>query len=271
MRQRVIGIVAGIVAVSAAVWADAALVAPAPTEVTVRFVGNRALSSGELQAAMLDGVEPRALLDEDRRDRGVLLVTSRYYDHGYLKVEVDPARLTRSIDGRRATVTVTVREGDQYRLGPIDARGELLRSRDEALRLLGATQGEIFNRSKLAAGVLKVSDQLRNAGYAYSEALPMTTIDAAARTVAIALEVKRGPLTHISSVRVLGVEGAAAARARALLKVREGDLFSVTALEASKAALLGAGRFPQVDVSTQAAPGRPDGILINFEISEQPR
>src|SRR5262249_49171707 len=109
----------------------------------------------------------------------------------------------------------------------------------------------------------------RDAGYAYAEALPVTSIDEASHTIAFDLRITRGPITRVSSVRLFGVAGSQERAARAALTVRPGDRFTLQAIERSKRALAALGRFRSIDVSTAAVPGHPDGIELRFELAEE--
>jgi outer membrane protein insertion porin family len=248
--------------------ADLEIAVPRPETIRIAFEGNHALSSEELTRAMLGGFDLPAILDEEVRERGLLLIASSYYDHGYINVHVGDARLDYSIDRKRVTIRVPLREGEQFRMGALSVSGEPLRAPEDALAMLGITRGEIFHRGQLASGIMRISDELRNAGFAYAEVLPVTSVDSGNRTIAIDLQITRGPYTHVSSVRLYGLAGAREREARATLKVREGDPFNLVAIEESKRALAQLGGFRSIDVSTASVPGKPDGVELRFEVAE---
>ena len=74
-------------------------------------------------------------------------------------------------------ITIPVEEGEQYRIGKIDFRGELLRDKKDLLKLMTVRDSELFNRSRLVNDIQKLNDLYKDVGYAYVNIQPLTAID----------------------------------------------------------------------------------------------
>jgi outer membrane protein insertion porin family len=123
----------------------------------------------------------------------LLHLTNHYYDRGYINIQVDTPQETLSADKSQMALTITMREGDRFRVGKLDAKGTLVASAGEYVKLLGVKQGEVFNRSKIAAGLEKINEMHKSKGREAMNVYPSTTIDMKKKTVGITLEVQGPP------------------------------------------------------------------------------
>lgn len=122
----------------------------------------------------------------------LLHLTSRYFDLGYINVQIDNPAETLSADKSSMALAITIREGDRYRVGKLDAKGTLVAPAGEYLKLLGVKPGEVFNRSKIASGLERINAMHKSKGRPM-EVFPTTEIDSKKKTVAITLQVQGPP------------------------------------------------------------------------------
>lgn len=125
-------------------------------------------------------------------DKALFAISNLYYDRGFVNVQIDRPNETLSADRSKMALTVTLREGDRFRIGKLDARGTLVVGASEYLKLLGVKQGEVFNRSKIASGLDRIREMHRSKGRAV-EVFPATQLDMKKKTIAITLEVQGAP------------------------------------------------------------------------------
>src|SRR5437667_328736 len=76
-----------------------------------------------------------------------------YLDRGFVNVKVEKPWVSISSDKRYIYVTIPVEEGEQYSIGRLDFAGDLLLPKDRLRKLMGSSEGELFNRSKLAKDI----------------------------------------------------------------------------------------------------------------------
>jgi outer membrane protein insertion porin family len=173
----------------------------------IKFVGAKAFSDRKLVRSMkndrpyaiplyiteipvLSKTYDKAKLDEDLGVgiRGI------YQDHGYFKVNVsDPVVKIGSKNGKRADITITVEEGEQFRMGKLNFRSA---DPDQGLvfkpEFLGHAfpikEGEIFSAEKIRKALDNYKKLYGQYGYIDFVATPLTDIDDTKKVVNLTME-----------------------------------------------------------------------------------
>jgi outer membrane protein insertion porin family len=256
-------------------------------EVTVRrirFVGNRFISSADLRGIMQTGetgifsfISNNDNFQESRFDEDVNRLQALYYDRGYLQMRTGTPRIELTPDRRFIDITIPVIEGPRFRIGRLrvverDEDGEEvdpLGGRRQLREMIAANPGDWFNRTALAQGLLGVTRHYRDAGYAHVDVQPETDLDVEARTVDLAIAIQRGPLTRIERIQIRGNTKTRDSVVRRELRVFEGDTYSQSRLEQSRAAVQALGYFERVELS-ESEGSAPDLIVVTMEVAERP-
>lgn len=256
-------------------------------EVTVRrirFVGNRFISSADLRGIMQTGetgifsfISNNDNFQESRFDEDVNRLQALYYDRGYLQMRTGTPRIELTPDRRFIDITIPVVEGPRFRIGRLrvverDEDGEEvdpLGGRRQLREMIAANPGDWFNRTALAQGLLGVTRHYRDAGYAHVDVQPETDLDVEARTVDLAIAIQRGPLTRIERIQVRGNTKTRDSVVRRELRIYEGDTYSQSRLEQSRAAVQALGYFERVELS-ESEGSAPDLIVVTMEVAERP-
>jgi outer membrane protein insertion porin family len=254
--------------------------------VTVRritFVGNDHVADAELRDQMQTGnggffsFGSGGPYKQDVFERDVLMLSALYYDKGYLSVQIGTPRVMLTPDRQGIDISISIHEGPRYKIRQLriyerDNEGkeiEPLGGR-RALRLMLKEQsGDFFNRAALIKELGSVRTLYRDAGYANVEAEPETQLDPVHEEVDIVVPIQRGPLVHIERIEVKGNTKTRDKVIRREVILQEGELFSESAMEASKRRITALGYFERVDVSTEQG-SSPDKVSINFEVAEKP-
>lgn len=100
-------------------------------EVTIE--GNEEFSDERLLAAFRRPHGRKKWLRASAIDKGVEAVTELYRNHGYIYSQVDAELAERSVDSNVADVEISIREGEQFRVGRLEFEGND-RTRDKVLR-----------------------------------------------------------------------------------------------------------------------------------------
>ncbi len=249
----------------------------------VRFVGNHHVSGDELRGVVATGETGllALLTSRDKFDRKVfeddlLRLQAYYYDRGYLAVRVRRPLVELSADRRYVDVTIPIEEGPRFRISSLRVReiGEDGREIEplggaSALRAkIPAESGDWFSRSEILQGIQAITRHYRDAGYARVEVAPETRIDEEEREVAVAVTIRRGPLVHIERIEISGNERTRDEVIRREFVILEGDLYSQTKVELSRARAEALGYFESVEVSEEEG-ATPDALVLHFEVSEK--
>jgi outer membrane protein insertion porin family len=242
----------------------------------IRFLGNEHLKDDELRSAMgtqeggwLSFLTSSGTYREDAFDRDLLLITAFYYDRGYINVKLGKPEIELSGDKQYLYITIPIEEGEQYKIGKIDFKGDLLLPKDDYFKRMTVHAGEMFNRSKLGQDIQHLNDLYKDAGYAYVNILPQTAIDASGRTVDVVFEVQKGQQVYFGRINIRGNTKTRDKVIRREMRVYEGELYNQTRLDRSKRLIQALGFFEKVELSTKASEADPNKIDVNIEVTER--
>ncbi len=122
-------------------------------------------------------------------ERGLLQVSAHYHDLGYVGVAVGQVQEKVSADGGQVSIVVPIREGDQFRLGELAVEGALVAPESEYVGRFALRPGQIFSRSKVAAGIDQIRELHRSKGQPDLDVVPLTEVDAKKKTIKVTLRV----------------------------------------------------------------------------------
>ena len=243
---------------------------------SIKFIGNRSIAAREIKSVMgtqeggyFSWITSSGTYQEDAFERDLLLITSLYYDKGFINVKLSRPQVVLSPDKRYMYITIHVQEGRQYHIGKLDMRGELLWPKKELMARLHVKKGELFNRSKLQKDIMGLVERYRDKGYAYANVTPLTAIDSDRRIVDLTFDVQKGQVVIFERINIRGNSKTRDRVIRRELRVAEGDRFSQTLLNRSRARVMQLGFFENVDVSTKRG-SADDRIVVNIEVKERP-
>lgn len=242
----------------------------------IEFIGNTVFERDELMDFMdsrekwfLSWLTGRGKYNEMILAQDLERIADAYMDRGYVRVNVRKPVISLVDDSRHMLVLVTIDEGDQYRVGKIGARGDLLMREGEILNLLPLRPGEVFSRSLLRQGVESVTDLYADQGYAYANVTPLTRVDDDNLTVDVNLEIEQGNQVTVERIEISGNASTRDKVVRREMRLVEGELYSATALKRSRARINNLGYFEAVDVTTN--PGSDEEhIEIDVNVKERP-
>lgn len=250
---------------------------------SVRFAGNRHISDSELNGIMRtsqtgffsfisnDDRFNRAHFDED-----VTRLQAYYYDQGYLAMRVGTPTIALTPDRSFIDITIPLEEGPRFRIGRLAVREvndagdniEPLGGRRELRQLVQTDPGDWFNRTRIAQSLLAITRRYRDEGYAFVDITPETDLDMDRRIVNVAVVIRRGPPVRIERINIHGNTKTRDSVIRREVTLVEGDLYSQTRAEVSRARITALGYFERVELSEEEG-SAPDRIVLNIEIAEK--
>src|SRR5207244_8781554 len=144
----------------------------------IRFTGNKGLTDRELKAALatqerqyfiLRGKVQRQRLEED-----VERIIQLYNDHGYIQARVESTDVAADREKARVTITFTIVEGPQFKVGTLKLAGVTLLPEPEVQRQLTLKSGDVFSRSKLRESIRNIENLYSTIGRASVDVVPKT-------------------------------------------------------------------------------------------------
>ena len=266
---------------------------------SIRFIGNKFLSDEELKSRIrtqeggfFSFLTSSGTYKESHFNQDLMLLRAYYYDKGFINVQLGRPQIGLSRDKRYMYITIPIKEGQRYKLGKLDFSGELLsfkkvkgkrkpvaigpkkkkeykKVKERYLNRLTTKSGDMFNRSKLAQDLLRITAVYKNNGFAYANVSPITNIDPEKRIVHITLEVEKGDPVTIERINIVGNSKTRDKVIRRELVIAEGDRYDERRLSVSKRRVTQLGFFKDVKLTTKKG-SRPDRAVINISVSERP-
>jgi len=153
----------------------------ATTITTIEFKGNAHAKKADLLKALDGTLAASSPWSTDHVDRATLLLSSYYYDHGYINVAIDAPKPS----GNAAPATFAITEGDQFRIGKISVSGVPEADAKKYLALVTARKGDVFSRSAVQQGIIKIQEAVQ------AQVEPITNIDPKKKTIDLELKVMK--------------------------------------------------------------------------------
>jgi outer membrane protein insertion porin family len=242
---------------------------------TIRFEGNKVFSAWKLHRTMqtkekwfLSWITGAGTYKEDVLKNDVNLIADLYYNKGYINVKVGEPQVKLLPDKSGLVVTIDITEGDQYKNGQIDFKGDLIESKEALAKKIKMVKGEVFSRAVLREDVFALTDVYTDKGYAFANVTPLSKINPDTKTIDITFEFDKGEKVYIDRINISGNTKTRDKVIRREFKLSEGDLYSSSALKRTKQNLNNLGFFEEVNIST--AKGSAENKLdLNTEVKEK--
>jgi outer membrane protein insertion porin family len=210
------------------------------------------------------GILDEEALEEDRKQ-----IEAYYHDNGYVRVKVGQPEVKLTPDGKTITITMDVQEGNLYKIGDVDFKGDVIFDKAEMVRKLKSKTGNTFRASLFQADVVTITDFYQDKGYAFVDVAPLTDIEDATRTVNIVHDVAKGSEVYFNRINILGNTRTRDKVVRRELKVAEGDLYSATKLKETKRRLRNTTYFKSEELKTVRTED-PDRVNLDVIVEEKP-
>ncbi len=144
----------------------------------IRFEGNTVFSDRELRKSIetrqrwfLSWLTGRGTFQEEILQNDLEILADQYFNRGYIQVRVLQPEVIFSEDHRSLEIVIEIDEGEQYSVGQIDFRGDLIEDMDRLRSLVRFGSGDVFSRQRLRQSILAINDFYADMGYAYGQRL----------------------------------------------------------------------------------------------------
>lgn len=241
----------------------------------ISFEGNKVFSPRKLRKQMetkekwfLSWITGSGAYKEEVLKNDVNRIADLYYNKGYVNVKVGEPQVTLLPDKSGLLVNIGITEGDQFRTGSVDFKGDLLESKDVLQSKVKLKSGEIFSREVLRGDVFTLTDVYADKGYAFTNVSPLSKIDQEKKTVDITYDFEKGEKIYIERINVSGNTKTRDKVIRREFKLAEGDLYNSTALKRTKQNLSNLGFFEEASIAP-AKGSASNKLNLNTEVKEK--
>ncbi len=242
---------------------------------TISFEGNNSFSARKLRGVMetkeewfMSWLTGAGTYKEEVLRNDALLLADFYLNNGYINVKVGEPSIKLADDQESLVVSINVTEGDQYRIGEIAFKGDILYPEKEIREKLKSEPGEVFSRANLRADIGTITDMTADKGYAFNNVDPKTKPDPEKKTLDLTFDVEKGELVYIERISIAGNSKTRDKVVRREMRLMEGDLYSATGFKRSKQNLMNTGYFEEANIAT-AKGSSPEKLNVAVDLKEK--
>lgn len=242
----------------------------------IRLDGIKAFSDRKIKGVMetkekwfMSWLTGAGTYKEEVLKNDALLISDYYLNNGYINVKVGEPIVKLNETKTALDVSIGVTEGEQYRIGAIGFKGELIDPEADLRKKLKSEQGEVFNRSILRTDIGTLTDVYGDKGYAFATINPQTRQDTEKKTIDLTFDVEKGELVYIERINIAGNPKTRDKVVRREVRVTETGLYSATGLKRSKQNLMNLGFFEEANIAT-AKGSASNKLNVNVDVKEKP-
>lgn len=241
------------------------------------FVGNRAYSDRRLrqvletkQAGLLRQIIGKDTFVAERLEVDKQLLRDFYLSRGYIDVEVLDATGELAAERDATFVTVTVREGQQYRIGSVSTVSTIEGlSEAEFVDVQKLKTGVVYSPSLIENNIARMENLALKKGLNFIRVEPVLTRNEATQTLDIEFVLSKGERVFVERIDIEGNTTTLDQVIRRQFRTAEGDPFNPREIRQAAERIRALGYFGTADV--EAAPGS-DGqqVVVNVDVEEAP-
>jgi outer membrane protein insertion porin family len=242
---------------------------------TIRFEGNTVFSARKIRKQMetkekwfLSWITGAGTYKEEALKNDVNRIADLYFNNGYINVKVGEPQVKLLPDRSGLEVTIGITEGDQYRTGSIDFKGDLLESKEVLYRKVRLEKGTVFSREVLRVDVITLTDLYADKGFAFTNVTPLSKIDPDKKTIDITFDFEKGEKVYIERINISGNTKTRDKVVRREFRLAEGELYSSTALKRTKQNIENLGFFESANIATSKG-SASNKLNLNTEVKEK--
>lgn len=232
----------------------------------VEFEGNTAFSDRKLRKVIetrkwniFSWLTDTGRFRDDRYETDFDKLRDHYRDHGYLDVDIDPAKVKFDYPkASRLVLTFTIVEGRQYKLGQVTITGNTLYPTDKLMAALRLKTGDVFSPSGVEKDQKILEDYVGKDGYVDARVRVVRKPNLESGAIDLEYQYTEGEKYHVESVRLEGNT-----KTKSIVILRElalgpGEVFNTVRMQTSKLRLENTRFFEEVNMSPEVTnlPGR---------------
>ncbi|SHI57531.1 Beta-barrel assembly machine subunit BamA [Malonomonas rubra DSM 5091] len=242
----------------------------------IRFSGNTVIEADDLKDVMenrerwwLSWLTDRGAYNPDALELDVERIKAAYKDKGYMDIKVRQPKVSLIDKDRYFLIEIEVDEGDQYKVGTLGVKGDLLKSEEELLENISLGNGDVFNRSELHRSIELLTDIYAEEGYANVNVAPLSNKDKQSLTIDLMFDIEQGEKIYIERVNVRGNTRTRDKVVRREVPIVEGETYSASKIKEANRRVRNLGYFDEVNVTK--APGSAENqAVLNVDVKEKP-
>ncbi len=193
-----------------------------------------------------------------------------YTNRGHLDFAVESTQVTISPDKTDISITISIREGQQFFVTGVRLEGEYLGKDDEFKSLVRVQPGEPYRAQDVADTQRLFGERFGLYGYAFARIEPRPEIDRATGRVVVVLVSQPQQRVYVRRINVAGNLRTRDEVIRREFRQFESAWYDGARIKLSRDRVNRLGFFTEVNVDTEEVPGAPDQVDLTVKVVEKP-
>ncbi len=243
----------------------------------IHFVGNEDFSSSTLRkqmeltkSGMMTWYTKTDRYSREKLEGDMERLRSYYLDRGYLEYSAEPPQVTISPERDSIFVTLTLHEGEPYKVRSVQLAGDLLDLDDEIEELIKVKEGETFSAEKTNDTAKAITEYLGDLGYAFANVNPNPELDRDEHETDLTFYVDPGRRVYVRRIQIGGNTRTRDVVVRREMRQQEAAWYEGSSIKESRDRIDRLGYFEDININTAEVPGSPDQIDVNVDVKEKP-
>lgn len=195
---------------------------------------------------------------------------SYYLSRGFLEFQVESTQVAISPDKNDISITVNVKEGEQFTVSRVKLGGNYLGKEDEFSALVKIQAGAAYNAESVAQTTKAFTEHFGNFGYAFARVEAVPSIDRATNRVELTLQAEPSRRVYVRRINVAGNDRTRDEVIRREFRQMEAAWYEGEKIRQSRNRVDRLGFFKDVSLETSEVPGSPDLVDLTVTVSEKP-
>ena len=241
----------------------------------VNIVGNTAFEDEEIVSAFelktgnwLSFIRKNDRYSKEALEGDLEKLKSYYMDRGYADFRVDDVQVAISPDKRDIFVTISIIEGDAYKISDIKMAGEMVVPEDDLKNLILAQPGETFSQGQLTRSEELMNLRLGQDGYAFAQIKAVPDLNKETKEAAVTFFVEPKNRVYVRRVNFNGTDSVNDEVFRREVRQLEGGYLSNALVDRSKILIQRLPYVEKVEEKSNPVGGTPDLVDVDFNIKE---
>lgn len=206
----------------------------------ITIKGNQFISSKKIKKAMktkkrwfFSFITGSGFYREDEIKADLERIKELYHNNGYVDVAVSAPVVTLSPDKKKMFIEISVSEGEQYRIGEVSFKNNILYNNTELYQHVETALGEVYNKAALKRDIDNILELYTEKGYAVADVNPKIDVNRKERLISITLLITEGEIFRIGRIKIKGNQITRDKVIRREVRLDEGDIYNSKLLKRS--------------------------------------
>ncbi|MBF7821518.1 outer membrane protein assembly factor BamA [Klebsiella quasivariicola] len=194
---------------------------------------------------------------------------SFYLDRGYARFAIQSTQVSMTPDKKSLYITITLNEGERYRVDRTQVTGDLAQHGPEIEALSRPLAGAWYSGAQITTVENEIKKRFGKYGYAWPQVTTTPEIDDAHHRVTLHIQVNAGRRYSVRQIRFSGNDTSRDAVLRREMRQMEGAWLNNEKVEQGKVRLDRTGFFENVEQQIVPVNGTADQVDVVYKVKER--